>query len=129
MGQQQLLLIVLGVIVVGVAVIIGINLFRANAIEQKRDNVMMECITLATQAQQHYLKPSEYGGGSGSYINYVIPPSLITTANGHYEITDQSQNSITIQGTGNEVVTANDSIRVQVLVPNPPVNFQVTILN
>ena len=56
MGQQQLLLIVLGVIVVGVAVIIGINLFRANAIEQKRDNVMMECITLATQAQQHYLK-------------------------------------------------------------------------
>ena len=31
MGQQQLLLIVLGVIVVGIAVVVGINLFNANA--------------------------------------------------------------------------------------------------
>jgi hypothetical protein len=29
MGQQQLLLIVLGVIVVGIAVVVGINLFNA----------------------------------------------------------------------------------------------------
>ena len=29
MGQQQLLLIVLGVIIVGIAVVVGINLFTA----------------------------------------------------------------------------------------------------
>lgn len=129
MGQQQLLLIVLGIIVVGIAVIIGISLFRANAIQQKRDSVMSECITLATLAQQYYLKPSEYMGGSGSYVDWVIPADLQTTANGRYEITDQSQNSITILGTGNEVVTGNDSIKVQVEVPNPPVNFVVTVIN
>jgi hypothetical protein len=31
LGQQQLLLIVLGVIIVGVAVVVGINLFNAHA--------------------------------------------------------------------------------------------------
>jgi hypothetical protein len=34
MGQQQLLLIVLGVIVVGIAIAVGISLFNANAINQ-----------------------------------------------------------------------------------------------
>jgi hypothetical protein len=129
LGQQQLLLIVLGVIVVGLAVIVGINVFRANAIDQKRDSVMMECITLASLAQEYYLKPSAYMGGSGSYMNFTIPPSLVRTASGRYEITNQTQSSLTILGTGNEVVTGNDSIKVQVEVPNPPVNFVVTFLN
>ena len=34
MGQQQLLLIVLGVIIVGIAVILGIILFRQNSIDE-----------------------------------------------------------------------------------------------
>jgi hypothetical protein len=128
-GQQQLLLIVLGVIVVGLSVIVGISIFRANAIEQKRDSVMMECITLASLAQEYYLKPSAYMGGSGSYVNFTIPTSLVKTASGRFEITEQSQNAITILGTGNEVVTGNDSIKVQIEVPNPPVNFVITFLN
>jgi len=129
LGQQQLLLIVLGVIIVGIAVIIGITMFRSNAIEQKRDSVMMDCITLATLAQQFYLKPSEFMGGSGSYENWTIPPELVTTANGNYQITAQTASSITILGTGNEVTTANDSVKVQVVVPNPPINFSVTVVN
>ena len=36
MGQQQLLLIVLGVIVVGIAVVVGINLFSANAVSDRK---------------------------------------------------------------------------------------------
>ena len=40
MGQQQLLLIVLGVIVVGIAVVVGINLFNANSISSDRDGVV-----------------------------------------------------------------------------------------
>ena len=39
MGQQQLLLIVLGIIIVGLSVIVGINVFTANAVNAKRDNV------------------------------------------------------------------------------------------
>ena len=39
MGQQQLLLIVLGVIVVGIAVVVGTKLFNANAVSSNRDGV------------------------------------------------------------------------------------------
>jgi hypothetical protein len=42
MGQQQLLLIVLGVIIVGIAVVVGINLFTANAISSNRDGVVSD---------------------------------------------------------------------------------------
>ncbi len=45
MGQQQLLLIVLGVIIVGIAVILGIVLFRQNSIDQKRDLLINEGMT------------------------------------------------------------------------------------
>ena len=47
MGQQQLLLIVLGVIVVGVAVAFAIGLFRGNAITTKRDMLLNESGNIA----------------------------------------------------------------------------------
>ena len=39
MGQQQLLLIILGVIVVGIAVAVGITMFSDSAISANRDAV------------------------------------------------------------------------------------------
>ncbi len=57
MGQQQLLLIVLGVIIVGIAVVVGINLFNANAEEAAKDGVVSDCTNLGAMAQQHYKKP------------------------------------------------------------------------
>ena len=42
MGQQQLLLIVLGAIIVGIAIITAIVLFRSSAVENKRDLIFNE---------------------------------------------------------------------------------------
>ena len=39
MGSQQLLLIVLGVIIVGIAVIVGISIFGSNADQANKDAV------------------------------------------------------------------------------------------
>jgi hypothetical protein len=63
MGQQQLLLIVLGVIIVGIAVVVGINLFNANAEESTKDGVVSDCTNLGAMAQQYYKKPTSMGGG------------------------------------------------------------------
>lgn len=54
MGQQQLLLIVLGVIIVGIAIVVGINLFNANAEESAKDTMASEGTNLAALAQQFY---------------------------------------------------------------------------
>ncbi|MBE0573145.1 MAG: hypothetical protein IH618_16495 [Ignavibacteriaceae bacterium] len=105
MGQQQLLLIVLGVIIVGIAVVVGINLFNANAEESNKDGIVSDCTNLGAMAQQHYKKPGSMGGGANSFdgtggangVAWAIPASLEETANGTYVLTPGAQ-EITITG-------------------------------
>jgi hypothetical protein len=101
MGQQQLLLIVLGVIVVGVAVIVGINMFGANAISNNRDAVIADLNNLGAIAQQYWRKPGAMGGGDRTFTGWTIPTHTDTTPNGVYAATVSAQ-SVTIVGTGNE---------------------------
>jgi len=79
MGQQQLLLIVLGVIIVGIAVVVGINLFNANAEESAKDTIVSEGTNLGALAQQYYKKPTAMGGGGNNFTGFVIPTRLQTT--------------------------------------------------
>jgi hypothetical protein len=102
MGQQQLLLIVLGVIVVGIAVVVGINLFNVNAVSANRDGVIADLNNLGTMAQEYYRKPTAMGGGGNSFTGWVIPTHTDTTPNGVYAATISGQ-SITIVGTGTEL--------------------------
>jgi hypothetical protein len=68
MGQQQLLLIILGVIIVGIAVAVGITMFQDNALDQNRNMVIADLSTLAAKAQQYYAKPVSLGGGGNSFV-------------------------------------------------------------
>lgn len=67
MGQQQLLLIVLGVIVVGIAVVVGINLFNANAESSTQDSLVSQGTNIGALAQQYYKKPVSMGGGGNTF--------------------------------------------------------------
>jgi len=133
MGQQQLLLLVLGVIIVGIAVVMGINLFRSNAIDSKRNLITNECINLASMAQQHYRRPAALGGGGGAFdnsmngIKWSIPSALVQTAAGDYSLTEIAPQQITIVGTGNEVVNGVDQVKVSIVIK--PDSYQVTDLS
>lgn len=132
MGQQQLLLIVLGILIIGIAIIIGISLFSASAVEAKRNNITNELVNLASLAQQHYRKPQTMGGGNRAFdnshggVSWTIPPSLVTTGNGRFSIQSISSNQVVILATGNEVVTGNDSVKVQITIN--PNDFVTTII-
>jgi hypothetical protein len=106
MGQQQLLLIVLGVIVVGIAVVVGINLFNANAEEANKDGIVSDATNLGAMAQQFYKKPASMGGGSNTFTGWdqawVDNTGLDSTANGTYGITAGAQ-QVTITGTPHTV--------------------------
>lgn len=114
MGQQQLLLIVLGVIVVGIAVVVGINLFNANAVSANRDGVVSDLNNLGAMAQQFYKKPTSMGGGGNAFTGngntFVLPVELDTTANGNYVAAVIAQ-SVTINGYGTELDPAGDKIQ------------------
>ena len=115
MGQQQLLLIALSVIVVGIAIAISMQLFRQNAIDRKREILINESSNLASIAIGYYKRPVQFGGGGKSFTGWTIPPSMVTTVNGSYT-TQVYSDSLVITGTGNEVVTGNDSIQVKTTV-------------
>ncbi|MEJ2105151.1 MAG: hypothetical protein P8X47_11325 [Ignavibacteriaceae bacterium] len=113
MGQQQLLLIVLALIIVGIAIAISVQLFRSNAIEDKRDILIKETTGLAALAIQYYKKPAEMGGGGKSFLGWTIPPPMVKTFNGNFMTASISAKEVIITGTGSEVVTGTDSIKVE----------------
>lgn len=126
MGQQQLLLIVLGLITVGIAIFVGVSLFRSHAIESKRAIITNELVNLAALAQQFYLKPTSLGGGSRKFTGWSIPPELASTSAGHY--TSQiNQDSVVVVGVGNEVVQNNDSLKMQINIK--PTSVKTIIIN
>jgi hypothetical protein len=129
MGQQQLLLIVLGVIVVGIAVVVGINLFNANAVSSNRDGVVSDLNNLGAMAQQFYKKPTSMGGGGNAFTGngntWAIPGQLDTTANGNYSASVVGQ-TVTIQGYGTEKNDAGTTIQHQAVIT--PTTITVTLV-
>ena len=126
MGQQQLLLIILGIIIVGIAISVGINMFTAHSIEAKRNSVTSDLIHLASEAQKYYKTPSAMGGGSSKFTGWRIPAMLRTNADGSFSATIAAQ-SVLIIGIGNEVVQGSDSVEVRITVL--PDEFSVNIIN
>ena len=72
MGSQQLLLIVLGVIIVGIAVVVGISIFGSNADQANKDAVTQDLLRMASQAQGYYRKPTMLGGGGNSFSGLTL---------------------------------------------------------
>jgi Tfp pilus assembly protein PilE len=103
MGQQQLLLIVLSVIIVGIAVVVGINMFSASAASANLEAVTSDLLNLASRAQQFYVKPSGMGGGGNSFSGITISELTpkASNDNGTYSIsTAGTATLVGIQGVG-----------------------------
>ncbi len=86
MGQQQLLLIVLSVLIVGVAVAVGVTMFQSNAVESNRQAVISDLVNYAAKAQRHYRTPTQLGGGSRSFDAFYLSPTDTGNANGSYSV-------------------------------------------
>ncbi len=127
MGQQQLLLIVIGVIIVGIAIVVGINLASTSAQSANRDAVIADLNNIGAFAQQYYRKPTSMSGGGNSFTGWTIPPNLVKTANGSYTAT-VGATVVTIVGTGNEVGNdGTNKVRATAIVT--PTGITVTVNN
>jgi hypothetical protein len=63
-GQQQLLLLVLGVVLVGIAVVVGIEYFDENRQKARSDSEYYMMMDFATRAQTWKATPRLLGGGA-----------------------------------------------------------------
>ena len=105
MGTQQLLLIVLGVIIVGIAVVVGIGIFGNNSQQANADAVLQDCMRIAASAQGYYRKPTMLGGGGASFVGLTLPKcgwKSASNQNGDYALSSVAARSFIVTGTGNQ---------------------------
>ena len=120
MGQQQLLLLVLGIVIVGLAVVVGIQAFSENQKKANADAMVNDAIRIASDAQAWKLKPAAFGGGAAatewtgltfdqmgyetgvSYGGYTVGGTEYGNLNGKYAMTNQTSGPLTITGTSYE---------------------------
>ena len=116
MGQTQLLMIVLAVIIVGIAVAVGITQFGESAMTANRDAVAQDCQRIVSQTQQWYRKPTSLGGGGNAFTGVTLSKIGVgpSNQNGSYTLTVDSANQITVVGTGNEITPAGANVAVTV---------------
>ncbi|HTY36797.1 MAG TPA: hypothetical protein VMH23_06785 [Bacteroidota bacterium] len=110
MGQQQLLLLILGTVVVSLAVVVAIGMFQDHAVEHDRAAVMVDLKVLGAKAQSYYNRPMTMGGGSHSFvgltadargIGMLAGPKYIDNANGTYTIkSDGTVTQVVLHGIG-----------------------------
>ena len=128
MGQQQLLLIVLGTIVVGIAVIVGINLFSASVTDTNRDQLVSDLTSLGSIAQAYYKKPVELGGGNRSFKGWKIPDSYKNYEGGKIKVVFiKNGNEVKITATGTE--KGRDGKKVKIRANVNSTSFTIKIIN
>lgn len=112
MGQQQLLLVILVTIIVGIATVVAINTFGSAADSANMDAVRQDLTSLAADAQGYYMKPEMMDGGGNKFTNITMedlncPGELngagdeCTNENGTYTISDISEDEFTLNGVPN----------------------------
>ena len=122
MGQQQLLLLVLGIVLVGLAVVVGISSFGENQRKASLDALVSDGIRIASDAQAWSLKPSAFGGGNGvptnvtmTTLGYTNSSGIYTNINGSYAMSATST-SVVVAGS-NTAGTAHMSVAVYGVSP------------
>ena len=117
MGQQQLLLVILGVIIVGIAIAVAIMIFKGNAVETSRTAIINDLGYFAMRARQFYIKPSYLGGTDRDFTDITL--SMLTplsqNENGRYFIESSTKDELILVGVG-KIVVHNDTIRIRMRV-------------
>ncbi len=96
MGQQQLLLIILGVIIVGIAIAVGLSMFTAQSIGANKDAIISDMTNLSATAYQFRIRPVAMGGGGGTtFVGYTLASVLATNENATYTLGALTESAIT----------------------------------
>ena len=111
MGQQQLLLVILVTIIVGIATVVALNVFGSSNRNANVDAVRQDMLTIAVSSQGWYIKPTMMGGGNSSFVgmhfqDISFPADSIygdsltaSNMNGTYQISNPTANNYTLTGT------------------------------
>lgn len=87
MGQQQLLVIIVGVIVIGLAIAAGIAVFTTYSVSSNKDGMTQDLMSLGQAAYGYKLRPVPFGGGGSYYTGFILPTKFISNQHATYAAT------------------------------------------
>ncbi|QOJ28170.1 MAG: hypothetical protein HRU80_04480 [Ignavibacteriales bacterium] len=116
MGQQQLLLIGITVILTGTALLVGISMYRSYVTQINREQILSDLNIIGADAQGYYRRAIQQGGGQTSFLNYKIPFGFQENPSGVYTIKSVSKDEIVINGL--EIEAGDDG---------NPISYDVTV--
>ncbi len=121
MGSQQVLMLVIGVIIVGVAIAVGISMFSGSAYNANVQAITSELANMRAQADQYWRLPADLGGAGqdmlrtnmsslGSIMGFEDSGDgtlMYKSGNGEFRLTSLTDTSVTIVCLGSEKKGAN----------------------
>jgi hypothetical protein len=124
MGQQQLILLVLATVIVGLAIVVGVRAFTENAVKANYDALVHDAMRISSDANAWKQKPTTFGGqataekkpGDWTGINFTVlgytpgaaegaTPTCYANANGSFEVTPADGRIIARNGPNRNLVT------------------------
>ena len=102
MAQQQLLLLIAGIVFIAIAVTLTLFIIEGNTEENIKNEIVTHLSLIGADAQQWFSRPAALKGGGGAFnraggadSSYKIPQTLIYTQNSNY-IIDSINDSLLI---------------------------------
>jgi hypothetical protein len=102
MGSQQMLLLIVGVLMIGLMISIGVIMFGDSSAAANRDAIANDLSALASRAQVYQKKPRCLGGGGNSFVGFSLAHTAQSNQNGSYAVSDAAGGQVTIEGVGVE---------------------------
>ncbi|MAL16484.1 MAG: hypothetical protein CL670_10095 [Balneola sp.] len=98
MGQQQLLLLIVTMIIIGIATITAINTLESSQVQANHESIKQKMIEAANYAQSYHRKSDMFGGGNGSFVSITLEELNLTADHtlGQFSISDESAESFTL---------------------------------
>ena len=114
MGQSQLLIIAISVLVIGIAIAAGTGMFQDEDVETNKKAMINDVNHIAQNAVRYYRRIPALGGGGYSYTGYVLPIGFRSNLNGSYSTNPLTKDILQITGlsardTNNTLVTQIDT--------------------
>jgi len=122
MGSQQLLLIVVGLVIIGIMIAVGMTMFQDQATSTNRDEVSNDLAHFSAIARAYYRRPSAFGGGQHSFRGLTMSKitSKMANDNGTYSLSPDpvtgTPDHVTLTGIGTQEGINPGFVKVVMLV-------------
>jgi hypothetical protein len=98
MGQNQIFIILIGAILIGIAILGGLGAFSDDEVDANKKVMVNDVQHIGANAARYYRRITALNGGGYSYMGYVLPNGYRSNLNGSYSTNPLSKTVLQISG-------------------------------